>query len=41
MLIVNRSTKGDNLDRASRLDYDQLGSASDVLDGAAGPLHFE
>jgi uncharacterized protein YcbK (DUF882 family) len=40
MLIVNRSAKGDNLDRAS-LDYDQLGSASDVLDGAAGPLSFE
>lgn len=40
MLIVNRSTKSDNLGRAAP-DYDQLGSASDVLDGGANPLRFE
>ncbi len=39
MLIVNRSTKSDNLWRAA--DYDQLGSASDVLNGGAAPLRFE
>ncbi|MDP9138552.1 MAG: hypothetical protein M3N38_10310, partial [Pseudomonadota bacterium] len=40
MLIVNRSAKSDNLGRAAP-DYDQLGSASDVLDGGANPLRFE
>ena len=40
MLIVNRSTKSDNLGRAAP-EYDQLGSASDVLDGGAQPMRFE
>ena len=40
MLIVNRSTKSDNLGRAVP-EYDQLGSASDILDGGAHPIRFE
>jgi hypothetical protein len=40
MLVVNRSTKGDTLEPAV-LDYDQLGSAGDVLDGGASPLRIQ
>jgi uncharacterized protein YcbK (DUF882 family) len=38
MLIVNRDSKADPLATAG---YDQIGSASDVLDGAAEPLRIE
>ncbi len=39
MLIVNRSTKSDNL--VPGAGYDQLGSAIDVLDDGAAPLRIE